>query len=1125
MRSAALLGALGAALALSCGGDDSPPSNHDSAGGADATASGSPTQNSSGDASSGGGKAGAAGETNSSCAPVRSEHAIPARAALYSRKATGAERVQFVSELVSRFDGFCAGCHRSPASQGNFSYTAESFATALPASAVERILEEDAVKRMPPASPFPVRDDLRALASDLQAWMDQGRPTVTYAPVLAGGDSPEAATNPYAFDERAGLGLTNLGDCIPSKEVVGADWSEEDEAREARFAAIQSFADLPKKLSETDLFTLDTETLARHNTIAVAPTYQLWSFDAGKLRYLHLPRGTSLHYDAEQQTFLTPPNARLYKTFTKPVTDKDGRVGWRKLETRLIIARPDVDADGEKQYRAVFGTYLWNADETEATLLEKPYLGTNLSDPNLNEYTFKDTIIPYVEDERVFRKNLEAVDNQSGSVVLRPLAGEKEYPVPGWHRCEQCHEGSPTKDFLLGINPTQLNRRPHGDGGVYEEAGPDELTQAQRLIDYGFITGATSPDDFIKLEDSAGDRKPRNAYELRAQAYAVGNCSGCHNPRGYPTRLNPSLEDFNFLPGGIFFQFPISKASPLRISNNVGVPYVEPQLSTRTVDVKGQAVEATSAAEARRAMTQTVPAVPAIPERNQKNVAPWTSLLYRNVQAPRTYGEDNILYPHMPLHVAGIDCRAQTIMGSWIASLPTARSENGLSFVEASTPAAFAEADERVRRFLAQQPECKPAEDLRDWGAASPAFTDAAPPWDIPDRPHWFEEDFTEVAGDFAPRNGKWRTALLDERFAFIRNFEPSPELQAFVQTEYPFDFWKDKPECDFTDAPTLPEAPYWANPDLRAAAKLADVGDPRRMYSTLPGAAVFGAICSNCHGQRGTAESNLASTIANLTGGTTRVANYAQGLFGPLSSPNHNLSFFTQQMLADGTSLGEFGASKYLLFMALGGTEVVIPDAALRQVAAAKVGSQNRPGTLDQFATANMLEVAKEVCANTIQYSTPSGLPLDTAYSPQSGLLPDMFLAGGGAGIAVRRNGEFLLFRDLCAINNPRPVREVTFDADVSVSGYFDRSEYTGNVSGSEQDPFCAMQYSISIPPGTPVCTADSAGGTDVAEAWVRRGALNVGFAVYAYLKLAFADPSQWRPNYDQCELRYPRK
>ena len=56
-------------------------------------------------------------------------------------------------------------------------------------------------------------------------------------------------------------------------------------------------------------------------------------------------------------------------------------------------------------------------------------------------------------------------------------------------RCVQCHMGSPTQDFVLGFIPLQVARRATGTGGTYEPTGADELTQLQRLIDYGVITG------------------------------------------------------------------------------------------------------------------------------------------------------------------------------------------------------------------------------------------------------------------------------------------------------------------------------------------------------------------------------------------------------------------------------------------------------------------------------------------------------------------------------------------------------------------------------------------------------------------------------------------------------------
>jgi hypothetical protein len=302
--------------------------------------------------------------------------------------------------------------------------------------------------------------------------------------------------------------------------------------------------------------------------------------------------------------------------------------------------------------------------------------------------------------------------------------------------------------------------------------------------------------------------------------------------------------------------------------------------------------------------------------------------------------------------------------------------------------------------------------------------------------------------------------------------------------------------------------------------------GDLKRVYSTLPGAAVFGAICSNCHGPRGTAESNLASSIAGLTGGKTRVANWAQGFFGPLDAPLSNLELFKTEPLAnpEKSTLGEYGAAKYLMFMALGGTEALIPPAALRQVAAAPVASQPREGSVETFATANMLELAREICANTIQFSTPAGFPVAANYDAERGQYakPESLKQ-----MVVTTNGEYLLYNQLCAIDNPRPVRAITFKTptETVVEDFLSRSEFSNNDwNGTDADPWCVHANSPNKPSGKRVCP--SGGDIDqIPNAFARRGVLNVGYAVYSYLKSAFGKQTEWRPGFNQCELRFPVK
>ncbi|MFZ5893507.1 MAG: hypothetical protein ACOY0T_20770 [Myxococcota bacterium] len=1111
MQRAALVFSLTLLSLASCGDDDDSNGSHANGGvGGDAIAFGGSTSlagspNESGGSPGSGGSAGASGgstqlpdtggaagaggegsrtQHNVLCPPARTNHPIPARAALYGGASDSFSNVVLVQQIVERFDGYCAGCHRAPNSQGNFSYTADSFGSVVDQRAIDRMRTPDDSLRMPPLSPPLTGGPLGELAYLLELWIQQGRPSVSIKLPSVSTSAPSDSV--YAIDETIGKNLTNLGHCIPVAAAVGTKSDDLD----ARFAAMQSFEELPKKLSQTDLFTLDTEELAQHNTVAFAPNYQLWSFDAGKLRHIHVPRGEHVQYQKSTPNyFRIPENTRFYKTFLKPVVDKNGNTGWRKMETRLIVARKAQRVDGKKVERALFATYVWNASETEATLLEKPYF---------NNSKFKDQIQTYVADERLFKATLES-SNQSGPVVLRQLDGTKEYPVPGAHRCVQCHMGAESDDFVLGFTPYQIDRRQLAEGGTYEAPGEDELTQVERLIAYGVVAGVKNAISLPKLEDSGVGRQPRNQYELRAQAYLYGNCSHCHNPDGYPTVLNPGLEPLNFRPGGVVFQFPLDLASPLRIRASNGLAYINPDLSFRQADDEH------------------------IPRANPLPLAPWDSLIYRNTQAPATYDEDGIIYPHMPMHVAGIDCRAQLFLGTWNASIPYQfKSSQDHSKLDSALPEAIASADDRVRTFLTQMPGCKPADDLRDWGARGADFTDLSSPWGIPDRPHFFEEDFTETYGDFQPRGANFRTAMLLPKYQLIRDFQASQELIDFVRSDFPLDFWANKPTCDFS------QAPDYSGPVEQWMGNLAP-DKAKRVYSTLPGAAAFEAICSNCHGSRGDAQSNLAASIATLTGGQTRVANYAQGLFGPLSNPTANLAFFDREPLADGTLLGPpDGAAKYMMWMALGGTQALIPAAALRQVAAAPVASQTRKNAAG-FASANMLQIAVEICANTIQYNTDLWEPVrGVKYNVSTGdpdVIPDAQKL-----LVATMNGEYPLYKRLCSIDNLRPVRVVDFsDSQIEVSGYIERSVFRDAGlpwSGSDDAPYCfdPESFEDEVPPGTVRCPQKPSTHT-VAAQWAQRGALNVGYAVYDYLKRAFQDPSEWRPRYNECELRYPAK
>ena len=355
------------------------------------------------------------------------------------------------------------------------------------------------------------------------------------------------------------------------------------DALDAFFAGAMT---LPDTLAETDLVTLDNMTLAQNGVVSYAPTYPLYSDGSGKMRYVRVPRGKSIVFDKATQKFKIPDNTRFYKTFLKQIVDGNGNETYRKIETRLIVARADTDpapgASGETVQNALFGTYVWNEDESAATLLR---------DPLRNGEPFRDRVVTYYTDEGKAQEVIDKAPADLESALAEVPGLARHYALPGSNRCVACHMGSPTADFVLGFTPLQVNRRAGmvGTAGLFEEATGDELTQLQRLIDYGVISGITSAADVLPLEKSEGTRAPRNDFELLAQGYALGNCAHCHNPRGFPTKKAPVLKDvLNFLPsadGGGLFQFPLDRTSPVRArgaNQDVLIPYITCPRSTIT---------------------------------------------------------------------------------------------------------------------------------------------------------------------------------------------------------------------------------------------------------------------------------------------------------------------------------------------------------------------------------------------------------------------------------------------------------------------------------------------------------------------------------------------------------------
>jgi mono/diheme cytochrome c family protein len=1134
-------------------------------------------------------------------------------------------QIYFTSDLFNLFKAVCGGCHvESNLGNPPFNVSETNFTKVVDDTVVARIITDDPTIEMPPQAPGapvysarPDTDPTHQLANLLTTWINQGRNPGSFT---VGDTSSQASTTAdYSLTPDLGGALTNIGSCVPAGTI-----GQNEQTMDQMDAFWASATELPDTLGETDLVSLDSMTLAANGVISYAPTYPLWSDNSGKMRYIRVPRGKSVVFDKTSQTFHIPDNTRFYKTFLKQIVDGNGNMTFRKIETRLIVARADTDpapgSSGETVQNALFGTYVWNDDETAATLLK---------DPRRDGTPFSDRVLTYFTDEQKAQQIIDSnpADLQEALAEVPGLL--RHYALPGRERCIDCHMGSPSADFVLGFTPLQVNRRPTDTGGTYEPAMGDELTQLQRLLDYGLITGITSPADLLPLEQSEGTRAPRNDYELKAQAYMTGNCAHCHNPRGFPTKKAPALKDvLNFLPsanGGVF-QFPLERTSPTRQrgpNQTTPVPYITPSLYDypspghhgKWIDCKGDTYD--------EVCTSSAPAF---------FLAPWRSLIYRNVDTPFDYVDDETIFPHMPMNSAGYDCRAPHIMGDWMTSIPAKLMSPYLVESETIIKGGYpADTNTDAQPYVEVKPGqlgyqdavtaaglrmsayhkghrydyCPDSTDILDpWivtetennYTVTPDVEDFADPMNplkvqwpnskiaVPIKPHWVTTDTTDPPPPWNPRRPDWADALLSGKpgdtsalqpddvtalenvVAALQKTRITADIRTALTTKIPFGVWQQKPGCSFTGVPTAGSYQGTARPQWMDVVRIAS---STPVYEELPGAAVFNTICFNCHGPLANAQGLLADEISLMTGGDARVANFRDGLLGPLSSPGAN----RKPIFVDptGAVTGDDIVARYVAWMALGGTLKHLPSQLLDLVSNTPVqGLFRNARYINPVGTPDMLRLGLELCTDV----------LASNFNVQVLNLNSFFQSGrvswGDQTPLIDQNGDAELWLRLCALGN-RPVVRVpllvwsagTTTSDLQVQGngshYWgdvypanapvmdQRGRVTNGIAPDNVFPICIRKPTDATEfmnadawlsshkvngNRVPYCPAElfPSGspdmyklqyGTDVnnnpdfidAKKWAARGAINAGMAVFLYLDEVERGMTQIVPGYDQCD------
>lgn len=225
----------------------------------------------------------------------------------------------------------------------------------------------------------------------------------------------------------------------------------------------------PQKLSETTLFENLAEKKVKAENRSYVPQYPLWTDGALKKRWVFLPANSTIQVDNPEQ-WIFPVGTKFWKEFSFAAGGKTVRV-----ETRYMEKVGDGDW--------TFATYLWNKEETEATLVGEDGL------PNHFEF-----------------------------------AAGKFHSIPAATECMRCHrkEG----DGVLGFDAIQLSND-RDPNALHKEAIQANDLLLKELID-------SSRFNTVPAVFKNGNPKIPAKTEVGRTVfgYLHANCASCHNPRG-----------------------------------------------------------------------------------------------------------------------------------------------------------------------------------------------------------------------------------------------------------------------------------------------------------------------------------------------------------------------------------------------------------------------------------------------------------------------------------------------------------------------------------------------------------------------------------------------------------------
>jgi len=221
-------------------------------------------------------------------------------------------------------------------------------------------------------------------------------------------------------------------------------------------------------LSTWNLFTDFQAQTPNADVFAYDVRSPLFSDETQKHRFLWIPEGTSIEYDAHG-AWRFPVGTVLVKTFAYPVDARDPSLGEQVIETRLLVHRES----GWEPHAYVY-------DENAADAVRK------------------------VAGARIDMQWIDADGSERSN----------RYAVPNTNQCRECH-GEDEQLDTIGGTTRQLNRlAPDGVGN-----------QIDLLIERNWLANAEPTDTREALVDPNGTAP----IDDRMRSYVDANCGHCHN--------------------------------------------------------------------------------------------------------------------------------------------------------------------------------------------------------------------------------------------------------------------------------------------------------------------------------------------------------------------------------------------------------------------------------------------------------------------------------------------------------------------------------------------------------------------------------------------------------------------